>query len=266
MKLKGARVLLTGAAGGIGSALAMRLLEQGASLALIGRTDGELDSLVGRLRHTGGTVHAASADLLDPDARERVIDDLRNLLGGVDLLINCAGLLSFRPFAEEDPALLERIVQLNLVAPMLLVRQLLPEMLERGSGRIVNVGSTFGSIGFAWFTAYSASKFGLRGFSESLRRELEGSGVGVTYVAPRAVRTSLNTGAVYRMAEATGMNMDEPAQVAGAIVAAIEKDAKDVYLGFPERLFARLNGFLPRLVDGGLRKQNRVMEPFARET
>jgi short-subunit dehydrogenase len=266
MKLKGARVLLTGAAGGIGSALAMRLLEQGASLALIGRTDGELDSLVGRLRDTGGTVHAASADLLDPDARERVIDELRNLLGGVDLLINCAGLLSFRPFAEEDPALLERIVQLNLVAPMLLVRQLLPEMLERGSGRIVNVGSTFGSIGFAWFTAYSASKFGLRGFSESLRRELEGSGVGVTYVAPRAVRTSLNTGAVYRMAEATGMNMDEPAQVAAAILGAIEKDAKDVYLGFPERLFARLNGFLPRLVDGGLRKQNRVMEPFARET
>jgi short-subunit dehydrogenase len=266
MKLKGARVLLTGAAGGIGSALAMRLLEQGASLALIGRTDGELETLAGRLRDTGGTVHAASADLLDPDARERVIDELRNLLGGVDLLINCAGLLSFRPFAEEDPALLERIVQLNLVAPMLLVRRLLPEMIERGSGRIVNVGSTFGSIGFAWFTAYSASKFGLRGFSESLRRELEGSGVGVTYVAPRAVRTSLNTGAVYRMAEATGMNMDEPAQVAAAILGAIEKDAKDVYLGFPERLFARLNGFLPRLVDGGLRKQNRVMEPFARET
>ena len=199
-------------------------------------------------------------------AREQAVDALRDLLGGVDLLINCAGLLSFRPFAEEDPAVLERIVQLNLVTPMLLVRQLLPAMLERGSGRIVNVGSTFGSIGFAWFAAYSASKFGLRGFSESLRRELEGTGVGVTYVAPRAVKTSLNTGAVYRMAEATKMNMDEPAWVAAGIVAAIEEDAKDVYLGFPEKFFARLNSFLPRLVDGGLRKQNRVMEPFARDT
>ena len=71
---------------------------------------------------------------------------------------------------------------------MLLVRQLLPEMVARGDGRIVNVGSTFGSIGFAWFAAYSASKFGLRGFSEALRRELDGTGVTVTYVAPRAVK------------------------------------------------------------------------------
>jgi short-subunit dehydrogenase len=264
MKLEGARVLLTGAAGGIGSALAEQMLERGASLALIGRSEDELNGLTKHLRATGGTVHMAGADLLDPTARIQVVAQMRDLLGGVDLLINCAGLLSFRPFAEEDPAVIERIVQLNLVTPMLLARQLLPEMLEHGSGRIVNVGSTFGSIGFAWFAAYSASKFGLRGFSESLRRELEGTGVEVTYVAPRALKTSLNSGAVYRMAEATGMNMDEPAWVAARIVSAIEADAKDVYLGFPEKLFARLNGFLPRLVDGGLRKQNRVMEPFAR--
>lgn len=266
MKLEGTRVLLTGAAGGIGSALAEQLLERGASLALIGRTEEELETLMERLRSSGGTVHAASADLLDPAARERAVNQLSELLGGVDLLINCAGLLSFRPFAEEEPAVLERIVQLNLVTPMLLVRQLLPAMLERGSGRIVNVGSTFGSIGFAWFAAYSASKFGLRGFSESLRRELDGTGVGVTYVAPRAVKTSLNTGAVYRMAKATKMNMDDPAWVAARIVASIEADAKDVYLGFPEKIFARLNSFLPRLVDGGLRKQNQIMEPFARDT
>lgn len=264
MNLQGTRVLLTGAAGGIGSALAEQLVQGGASLALIGRTEDELHGLTERLRATGGTVYAAGADLLDPAARADAVGEMRDLLAGVDLLINCAGLLSFRPFAEEDPVVLERIVQLNLVAPMMLVRLLLPEMLARGNGRIVNVGSTFGSIGFAWFAAYSASKFGLRGFSESLRRELEGSGVGVTYVAPRAVRTSLNTGAVYRMAEATKMNMDEPAKVAAAIVTAIEKDAKDVYLGFPEKFFARLNGLLPRLVDGGLRKQNQVMQPFAR--
>ncbi|MCB1789006.1 MAG: SDR family NAD(P)-dependent oxidoreductase, partial [Gammaproteobacteria bacterium] len=166
----------------------------------------------------------------------------------------------------EDPAVLARLMQVNLVAPTLLIRAVLPDMLARGSGRIVNVGSTFGSIGFAWFAAYSASKFGLRGLSEALRRELDGSGVGVTYVAPRAVKTPLNSDAVYRMAEATGMNMDEPQWVAQRIVEAIEDDAKDVYLGFPEKLFARLNGFLPRLVDGGLRKQNRVMAPFARDT
>jgi short-subunit dehydrogenase len=173
--------------------------------------------------------------------------------------------MSFRPFAEEEPATLERLLQLNLVVPMLLARQVLPRLLAQGQGRIVNIGSTFGSIGFAWFAAYSASKFGLRGLSEALRRELEGTGVGVTYVAPRAVKTPLNTGAVYRMAEVTKMNMDDPEWVAERIVQAIESDAKDVYLGFPEKLFARLNGFLPRLIDGGLRKQNALMAPFARE-
>jgi short-subunit dehydrogenase len=172
--------------------------------------------------------------------------------------------MSFRPFAEEDPGVLQRLVQLNLVVPLLLTRQVLPDMLARGSGRIVNVGSILGSIGFPWFAAYSASKFGLRGLSEALRRELQGSGVGVTYVAPRAVRTRLNSEAVYRMAQATGMQMDDPAWVAERIVAAIEDDAKDLYLGFPERLFARLNAFLPRLVDGGLRKQVGEMAPFAR--
>lgn len=266
MKLQGTRVLLTGAAGGIGSALAEQLLARGARVGLIERTEAELKTLLARLQPSGGEVQGVSADLLEPAVREQAVSQLHELLGGVDLLINCAGLLSFRPFAEEDPAVLERIVQLNLVTPMLLVRQLLPGMLERGSGRIVNVGSTFGSIGFAWFAAYSASKFGLRGLSESLRRELEGTGVGITYVAPRAVKTSLNTGAVYRMAEATRMNMDEPEWVAFKILEAIEADAKDVYLGYPEKLFARLNGFLPRLVDGGLRKQNQVMEPFARDT
>lgn len=264
MKLQGTRVLLTGAGGGIGSAIAEQLAAKGADLALLGRNQAELTPVLDRVRDAGGKASGVSADLLDAAQRTQAAEEAQRLLGGIDLLVNCAGVMSFRPFAEEDPAVLERIVQLNLVAPMSLIRQVLPAMLARGTGRIVNVGSTFGSIGFAWFAAYSASKFGLRGLSEALRRELEGSGVGVTYVAPRAVKTRLNTDAVYRMAEATRMNMDDPAWVATRIVAAIEADAKDVYLGFPEKFFARLNGFLPRLVDGGLRKQNQVMARFAR--
>ena len=265
MQLQGTRVLITGAAGGIGSAVAEALAQQGAALALVGRSQTTaLASLQQRLNDNGAVAHAIPADLLDAGAGEWAVEQAMAQLGGVDVLLNCAGMTSFRPFAEEAPALLQQIVQLNLVAPMLLARAVLPEMLARGSGRIVNVGSTFGSIGFAWFSAYSASKFGLRGLSEALRRELDGSGVGVTYVAPRAVRTKLNTDAVYRMAQETGMHMDSPSWVADRIVAAIAADAKDVYLGFQEKLFARLNGFLPRLVDGGLRKQNRAMEAFAR--
>jgi short-subunit dehydrogenase len=263
MTLANARILLTGAGGGIGSALAAQLASKGAALALLDRHAGDADSPCGAIG--GPDCHAISADLLDPSARSAAVEQATAALGGIDLLINCAGLMSFRPFAEEDPATLERLMQLNLVVPMLLARQVLPRLLAQRHGRIVNIGSTFGSIGFAWFAAYSASKFGLRGLSEALRRELDGTGVGVTYVAPRAVKTPLNTGAVYRMAEVTKMNMDDPAWVAERIVKAIENDAKDVYLGFPEKLFARLNGFLPRLIDGGLRKQNALMAPFARE-
>ncbi len=266
MNLDGTRVLLTGAAGGIGSALAVKLAAKGANLSLVARHESDLEELINHIVHENITVHSLGADLVDPPQAAQTVTETRRKLGGIDLLINCAGQMSFRPLSEEDPEVLRDIVQLNLVAPMLLARYAAPEMLARGSGRIVNVGSTFGSIGFAWFAAYSASKFGLRGLSEALRRELDGSGIGVTYVAPRAVKTRLNTGAVYRMAEATHMRMDEPDWVAGEIVAAIERDAKDVYLGFPEKLFARLNGILPRWVDAGLRKQNQVMEAFARAT
>jgi short-subunit dehydrogenase len=157
-------------------------------------------------------------------------------------------------------------LELNVLAPMQLTRAVLPELLEQGSGQIVNLGSVLGSIAFPCFASYSASKFALRGFSEALRRELDGSGIGVTYVAPRAVKTRLNSAAVYRMAEAVKMPMDDPEAVARQVVRALESNRKDVYLGFPESLFVRVNALLPRLVDGALRKQNRVMQRFTQET
>jgi short-subunit dehydrogenase len=128
----------------------------------------------------------------------------------------------------------------------------------------VLVGSIFGSIGFPWFASYSATKFGLRGFAEALRRELHGTGVGVTYVAPRATRTPM-AAAFERMAVAVRMNMDPPAEVATRVVEAIEADVADRYLGFPESFFVRLNALLPRFVDRALRGQSRAMRPFAVE-
>ncbi len=170
---------------------------------------------------------------------------------------------NFGFFAEEKAADTATLFAINTLAPIALVNAVLPHMLERGKGRIVNVGSIFGSIGFPCFASYSASKFALRGFSEALRRELAGSGVGVTYVAPRFTKTAFNGGAVTRMAAALKMNQDDPARVAASVVAAIEENGLDRYLGWPEKLFVRINAILPRLVDLPLGRQVQLMRPFA---
>ena len=265
MKLKGARIIITGAGGGIGSEVVEKLAAQGARLAMLGRDQSALQQAAGKVEGATSKPLLFPVDLLDAEARSSAIDLSIKELGGVDILINNAGLLSFRPFAEEDPEMINRIIQLNTLVPMQLARQVVNRMMDQGKGQIVNVGSTFGSIAFAWFASYSTSKFGLRGFSEALRRELEGTGVGVTYVAPRGVKTKLNSSAIYRMADAVKMNMDEPEWVAAKIVDAIVKERKDVYLGFPESLFVRINALLPRVVDGALKKQNHKMMTFTKE-
>ncbi|MDX8409217.1 MAG: SDR family oxidoreductase [Mariprofundales bacterium] len=260
MQIRGKCVILTGAAGGIGAMMAQALADRGARLALVDRDIAALQTLVDRLEGA----HAVAGDLSTTAGCQMVASTVQDTLGGVDLLINLAGLNSFCGYEAEQPTDIERLIHVNLLAPMLLSNAVLPTMLQQKSGRIVNVGSVFGSIGFAWFTAYSASKFGLRGFSESLRRELADTGVRVTYVAPRAVKTAMNDDAMMRMGEATGMNMDPPQQVVARIIDAIDDDHKDTYIGFPESLFVRINVILPRLVDWALAKQNRIAAKFAR--
>lgn len=263
MHLKGVRTLLTGAAGGIGSKLAALLAARGARLGLV---DVNALAVADLGRSLAGDVHAIPGDLSTRSGCDDVVSSAINALGGIDLLINLAGVQSFRAFEDEPPEHLDSAIRINLIAPMMLTREVLPHMLAQGGGRIVNVGSIFGSIGFAYFTAYSASKFGLRGFSEALRRELCDTGIKVTYVAPRAVRTPLNTDVVMRMGQATRMHMDNPEAVAAKIVKAIESDRKDVYIGQPESLFVRINALFPRLVDKALAKQNRIARRFAKET
>lgn len=263
MKLHDQRILLTGASGGIGQALARELARQGARLGLLGLDAEALKQLAAELVETGAEATVIPVDITRAEQREQALRDMRQAFGGTDILINSAGVTDFTGFAGQDPGSIDRILQINVTAAVQLTRALLPDLMAQGHGQIVNLGSIFGSIAFPYFAVYSASKFALRGFSEALRRELQGTGVGVTYVAPRAVRTPLNSQAVYQMAEAVKMNLDEPEAVARRLVRALEARSKDVYLGFPESLFVRINGLLPRLVDGALRKQAEIMRRFA---
>jgi short-subunit dehydrogenase len=259
--MKDKRVILTGAAGGIGTHLARLLSAEGARLCLTDINEEALQAV--RQQLTGDALHVVAANITDAAGRQKIVDETLQAFGGIDMLINAAGINPFGVFAQQDPGLIQKTLEINCLGPVLLARAVLPSMLEQDNGQIVNIGSTFGSIGFAWFSAYSASKYGLRGFSQALRRELAETGVRVSYVAPRAVRTAINSPAVYEMAKAVKMNMDEPDAVAEQILKSIRKAEKESYLGFPESLFVRVNAILPGVVDRALRKQNREARKHA---
>jgi short-subunit dehydrogenase len=263
MQLKDKRVLLTGASGGIGRELAFALAEQGAVVLLSGRKTLVLDNIASAIVNLGGRARILPCDLSVDGGPRRLIAEATRDGAALDIVVSCAGISAFGLTEDLAGAELERLWRTNVIAPMQLAQAVLPQFKAQRRGLIVNVGSIFGSIGFPCFSAYSASKFALRGFSEALRRELQGSGVAVLYVAPRYTRTSINDGAVSRMADAVAMKQDEPEAVAKAIVDAIRRNARERYLGWPERFFVRLNALFPRLVDGGLREQGRRMRPFA---
>ena len=128
---------------------------------------------------------------------------------------------------------------------------------------IVNIGSIFGSIGHPGFAAYCASKFGLKGFTEALQRELHGSSIRVLYLAPRATHTDLNSMAVTALNEALGNNVDSPEQVAKALMDILASKRRQQYLGWPENLFVRLNGLFPGLVHNALVRKLHIIRHHA---
>lgn len=239
--LEGQKIVLTGAAGGLGSLLVSRLRQRGAHVTGIDRVDCTTcdESIV--------------ADLSDPAACALLGDRLA--ARHVDILANVAGLQYFGPLERQSAGRIVLGYAVNLVAPAVLASAVMPQMMVRGDGQIVNIGSVMGSVPYPYFTAYSSAKAGLKGLSQALRRELKGRGVAVTHIAPRAVRTAFNTDAIERFMALAKMKADNPEMVADRIVAAIEQRKHDVSIGLPERIFSQLNAMIPRLIDHGLAGQ-----------
>jgi short-subunit dehydrogenase len=237
------QIIVTGAAGGIGSLVAARLRRAGAIVTGIDRVP------------CPACKHSITGDLGSEAGIAAIADKVRDV--SCDILVNLAGVQYFGPLAEQPLDGLWGGYVVNLIAPAMLVRAVLPGMMARGSGRIVNIGSVFGAIPFAHFASYSSAKAGLKALSDALRRELAGSGIAVTHIAPRAVRTKLASPKVMAFAAATKMHMDEPDAVAERIVEAIDAGARDVVIGFSERLFVRVNALAPRLIDRALAANDR---------
>jgi short-subunit dehydrogenase len=241
-------VVLTGASGGIGSALAAALARAGAQVLLVGRRGAPLAALAESL---GGTrnerVSALAADITTAAGRAAIRDIAA--ARGCNALVNNAALPCFGAFADADAAQIDTVLLTNLVAPIQLTLALLPRLKAQPQARVLNIGSATGRLGVPGFAVYGAGKFGLRGFSETLRRELADTSVRVQYLGPRATRTGLNDERADDFNRRTRTAVDAPEAVAAAALKLLLSGAAERFLGFPEAIAVRVNSLAPRLLD-----------------
>lgn len=262
MQLENKRILLTGATGGIGRHIALMLANKGAQLAIVGRDVGKLQALANEITNNGGKVKLIVADFEVDGTVRRVLAEATEKLGGIDILINNAAILDFIQLQDQSAERIAQMIQTNVTAPIQLASALLPNFLARNQGHFVMIGSVFGSLGFPHYATYCASKFAIHGFSQALRRELVDTKIGVTYVAPRAVKTSMNDAATVAMLAKSGTKLDDPEKVAAIVVKALENEKQEVFIGQPESFFAWLNGVLPTAVNVGLKKQTKLAQDY----
>ncbi|EYB68042.1 short-chain dehydrogenase/reductase SDR [Deinococcus phoenicis] len=231
-------VVLTGASSGIGRATAYELASRGHRLVLAARRAEELTALARELDPSGSRVIAVPTDVTGEASRRALIGAAHRHFGRVDVLINNAGVTVERGWWWDDADPL-RVLRVNLEAPIELTRLLLPELRARGAGHIVNIGSVAGRVPFNGM--YSASKFGLRGFSQALRRELLGTGVHVSLVSPGFVRSE--------MTRAARLPMPGPEVIARAVADVLERPRREVIVPKVYRLLVWLDSVLPGAVD-----------------
>lgn len=256
--------VITGASGGIGQAISERLWLEGWSLLLIARNGQSLAALRQRLcsqsPEQGRQLAWLALDITQPAAAAELTQFLQENQQSVDLLVNAAGCQHFAWLAEQEEAIMRRQVELDLLAPMRLTRALLPAMTSRST--IINLGSTFGVIGYPGFAVYCASKAGLHMFTEALARELGPQGPRVCLLAPRATATELNRGAVEAMNQALGNRVDSPERVAGELMRLLAGRQGLRFIGWPEKLFVWLNQLIPALVGRAIGAQREQIHHF----
>jgi short-subunit dehydrogenase len=262
MNLANKRILLTGATGGIGELIALKLAKKGAILALVGRNEVKLAALQANIHAGGGKAYMIHADLNETNASQQVTAQAKQQLGEIDILINNAGVLDFIELQDQSDERIADMIQTNVTALIQLTRAVLPNFQTKNQGHFVFIGSVFGSLGFPHFATYCATKFAVHGFSQALRRELVDTNIGVTYIAPRGIKTPMNDANTVAMWEKSGNKMDDAETVANIVVNALEKEKQEVFIGQPQSFFAWLNGVAPKMVNIGLKKQTALAAPF----
>lgn len=252
------RAVLTGASGGIGTAIARELAESAEWIILVGRNSDALSALKNEL---GVKAHVVHGDLTQQETL-LAIEDRAHALGGLNLLVNNAGASDFHAFETQGADAIRRLLDTNLLAPMLLTRQLLPLLRRAPAAEIVNIGSIFGYVGYPGFAAYCASKSGLRGFTQALRRELSDTCIDVRHFAPRATATAINSAPVEAMNRELKNAEDSPEHVARQFMQFLRGSAWEAKLGAKESFFVFINHLLPKMPDKAIFSQLPVIRKY----
>jgi NADP-dependent 3-hydroxy acid dehydrogenase YdfG len=238
--VEGKVALVTGAGRGIGLATARALCAAGMKVAL-----GDLDAKIawaGADRCRGGAAIALPLDVTDPASFATFADTARDRLGPVDVLVNNAGIMQIGRFADEDPACTRRMIEVNVHGVMEGMRLVLPEMIERGSGHVVNLASSASRIAVPGGATYTGAKWFVLGASESIRAELHGTGVDISCILPGMVMTDLTAG-LHRPAYVKAL---QPEDIAAAILATLRRPRFEVWVPRSLGRQAHVNGALPR--------------------
>ncbi|WP_322924346.1 3-ketoacyl-ACP reductase [Paenibacillus campi] len=227
MELKNKTAIITGAGKGIGKATAEALAAEGVQLGLLARTATDLEQLQQELSSRYGVqVYTVTADVANSAEVRAAVSSLASSLGRVDIVINNAGTGAFAKLVDMDPEQWEQIIRVNLMGAYYVTHELLPGMLEQGSGDIVNIASTAGERGFATGSAYCASKFALLGMTEALMQEVRKSNIRVTALTPSTVNTPLAVNANLPIGDED--RMMQPEDVAQLVLAGLKLPSRVV--------------------------------------
>ncbi len=235
MELRGANAIVTGASRGIGVYIARALAEHGVNLVLTARSAAELDVVQAEMAGLGVNVAAIPCDIADTDARAELVERAELEIGPIDIVINNAGIETVGQFHTMTSNDLTRVLDVNLIAPVMLTRALLPGMIDRGRGHVVNISSGAGKVGVPYAASYSASKHGLVGLTHSLRAEYDRSPVGFSVVCPVFVSSA----GMYDRWQRGGVKApwfvgrSTPERVAKVVVSCIRRNRSDVFVNVP---------------------------------
>ena len=248
MNLEGKRVLITGGSSGIGKALAHSLLIKGAKVVISGRRHDILAKTTQELQRLSTCIWSVAADVATTAGRRATVKQTISALAGLDILVNNAGGVRAGRLEKTSEAELRAMIEVDLIAPILLTRAVLPVLRESGEGMIVNIASVAALVGMPFYATYGGAKAGLSRFGEALRRELKGEGVHVLNVFPAGTDTPMMKS--NRAGPELGFSLEPPEAVAMAIVHAMEADDLEVVRGDEaRRQMVALNQSNPAAID-----------------